>query len=572
MVRYTLSSIKNLLIKEQNEIISAVSMLMVISFVTKITGMVFLTLVARQFGASTDTDNFYLASVIPETITNIILLGAISGSVIPIFVKVREEEGVERFVKAFSSTMNLAILSFIILSIIAALFSRQLVPLAVGLAGRPDALLTDQANTIVWMMRMLLIPQIILGISAFVSTGLNIHHRFIIPQLAPLFFNLGKIFGVLIIVPLMGGDIWGLVIGTLVGSILHLVVQLPLLRHLNIGFKLFFINFKDRYFKQVIKLGAPRILSLSVEQIAIVVDSVIAFGLTAGSLTAYQLAVRLVSIPLNLFGTTYSIAAFPTLSKLYANGKKEEFSLLINKILNQVFFLAIPVTVMLFVLRIPIVRLVYGILGGNFSWEDTLKVAWIVLFFSLGLSFETMRSALFRIYYAMHDSLTPLISSVVVVVGGVISGILFTQYFSHFNNLTIRELTFNLSYFTTRGDGLSGIGGLALSSSIIFSLEFFFLIFMLWRKGVLGNAGQLAIHIAKKFVAGLIMFIIAYAMLKLWEEILDTARTLPLFVLTATTIASAFMFYIWTCFVLKIPEVELFISFVARSLRKLKPR
>ncbi len=569
MVRYTLSSIKNLLLREQNEIISAVSMLMVIGLVTKITGMVFLTLVARQFGASTDTDNFYLASVIPETITNIILLGAISGSVIPIFVRVKESEGVERFVKAFSSTMNLSMLVFIILSVIAAVFSRELVPLAVGLVGRNDTLQTAQANDIVWMMRLLLIPQIILGISAFVSTGLNIYQRFIIPQLAPLFFNIGKIIGVLIVVPLMHGSIWGLVIGTLIGSILHLVVQLPLLSHLKIGFKLFVIDFKDRHFKEVIKLGSPRILSLSVEQFAIVIDTVIAFGLTAGALTAYQLAVRLVSIPIGLFGTTYSIAAFPTLSKLHATGKKEEFSLLVSKILNQIFFLAIPVTVILMVLRIPIVRLVYGILGGNFSWEDTLKVAWVVLFFSLGLSFETMRSALFRVYYAMHNSVIPFISSVFVVVGGIVTGVLFTQYFSHFNNLTIRELGFNFSYLFSKSDGLSAVGGLALSSSLIFTVEFFFLVIMLRVKGVLTNFGNLVNQVGRKFLAGLIMFIISYAMLKLWDEILDTARTVPLFILTSTTIASAFMFYIWTSFVLKIPEVELFIGYFAKTLRKL---
>ncbi|MFQ5493325.1 MAG: murein biosynthesis integral membrane protein MurJ [Candidatus Dojkabacteria bacterium] len=570
MVRGTLTSLKNLLTKEQNEIISAVSMLMVLALVTKVTGMIFLTLVAREFGASSETDSFYLASVIPETITNIILLGAISGSIIPIFVKVREDFGEKKFVKSFSSTMNTAMLSFVIMSVVAAIFSRQLVPFAMQLVN--SDVITDPAeiNNIVWMMRIMLIPQIILGLSAFISTSLNIYHRFIIPQLAPLFFNVGKIVGILVIVPLLGGSIWGLVLGTLLGSTLHLVVQLPLLRHLNINFKLLYFDLKDKYFKEVVKLGFPRIVSLGVEQIAIIVDSILAFGLTTGSLTAYQLGVRLIAIPLNLFGTTYSIASFPTLSKQFANGKKVEFQLMVNKVLNQMFFLAIPVTVVLFVLRIPIVRLVYGILGGNFTWTDTLQVAWVVMFFSFGLVFETMRSVMFRVYYSMHNSMLPLISSVFVVVFGIITGILFTNYFSHFSSFSLHDLTYSPEFFLTKGNGDAGVGGLALSSSLVFSLEFFFLLAVLYKKQVIGKFSTFIDQVGRKFLAGLVMLIISYAMLKLWDEVLNTARTLPLIILTSTTIASSIMLYIWTSFILKVPEVELFISFLVRSVRSLK--
>lgn len=572
MVRHTLSSIRNLLTKEQNEIISTVSILMVLSLVTKLVGMVFLSLVARQFGASRETDLFYLASAIPETITNIILLGAVSGAIIPIFVKVREKEGEDRFKLAFSSTMNLAMLSFIALSILAAIFARELVPFATELVQQKKPLTPEEINKIVEMMRLMLIPQIVLGFSAFVSTGLNIYERFIIPQLGPLFFNVGRIIGIMIIVPMMGGSIWGLVWGTLLGSVLHLLIQIPLLRHLNFNFKLFWIDFKDNYFRQVIKLGLPRMLSLGVEQIASIVDTLIAFGLVAGSLTAYQLAVRLVSIPLNLFGATYSIAAFPTLAKLYTKVALEEFSILFHKILNQVFFLAIPVTVLLLVLRVPIVRLAYGILGGNFSWDDTRQVAWVVLFFAIGLSFETMRSAIFRFYYAMHDSITPFVSSVFVVIGGIITGILFTNYFSHFSRFAISELTFDISYFFTKGNGLAGVGGLGLSSSVIFSVEAIVLIFILQKRGILKDPKGLIISISKKLLAGLVMLITAYAMMKLWDQVLDTARTFQLIILTSTTIAAAFMVYVWTSFVLKIPEVELFINFIARGLKKILPR
>lgn len=570
MVKKTLSSIKNILTREQNEILSAAAMLMILLFATKIVGMVFLTLVAKEFGASAETDLFYLASVIPETITNVILLGAISGSIIPIFVRIREKEGNSKFIESFSSTMNLGMLVFIILSGIVMLFAKQLIPFAVELVQRDVPLTPTEIDTVVDMMRILLIPQIILGASAFISSGLNIYQRFIVPQLAPLFYNVGRILGVVIIVPLMDYSIWGLVWGTLLGSLLHLAIQVPLWRRLDISFKPFYIDRKDKNFLQALRLGFPRILGLSVEEVARIADSLISFGLTAGSLTAYQYAVRLTAIPLNLFGTSYAIASFPSLSKLWANGAKEEFELLVKKIINQVLFLAIPVSGIFLVLRVPIVRLVYGILGGNFTWEDTLQVSWVLMFFALGISLETMRSTIFRVYFAIHNSIIPLISSVFVLVFGIISGILFTNYFSHFDVYSITKITFNPEFFLSKADGPLAVGGLALSSSLVFSLEFIFLLVLLRYLKVITKLKILVKDMLIKVLAGSMMVVITYVMAKFWEGILQTERTLQLIVLTFTTAGAAFSIYLLLCHILKIEEVNVFMRFIIRTVKKLK--
>lgn len=570
MVKKTLSSIKNLLTREQNEIISAAAMLMVLLLATKIAGMVFLTLVATKFGTQTgDIDLFYLASIIPETMTNIILLGAISGSIIPIFVRIKEKEGHEKFIESFSSTMNLGMLLFVFLSILVMIFSKQFVPLALELVQKDDPLTPDQIDTVVNMMRVLLIPQIILGASAFISSLLNIYHRFIVPQLAPLFFNFGRIIGVLIFVPLMDNSVWGLVWGTVLGSILHLVIQLPLWHQLKLGFKMFYVDVRDKNFIEALKLGFPRIIGLSVEEVARIADGLISFGLTAGSLTAYQYAIRLTAIPLNLFGTSYAIASFPTLSKLWGNGAKVEFELLVKKIFNQVLFLAIPVSGIFLVLRVPIVRLVYGIFGGNFTWNDTLQVSWILMFFALGISLETLRSTIFRVYYAVHDSITPLISSMFVLVFGVITGILFTNYFSHFYEYSITAITFDPSYFLSRGDGPLGVGGLALSSSLVFSLEFVFLLIMLRFKHVITDLRGLTGQFALKVMAGGVMMVIAYILAKGWEELLQTSYTIPVIILTFSTAVVSFGIYLVLCKILKVEEVDVFMRFLIRSIKRL---
>jgi len=568
MVKKTLSSIKSILTREQNEIISAAAMLMVLMFATKIVGMVFLSMVAAKFGATGDTDLFYLASIIPETITNVILLGAVSGSIIPVLIQVREKEGTKEFSQSFSSIMNLGMILFALLSILVMIFAKYTIPLAMEMLRSTNELTPQDMDKVVSMMRVLLIPQVVLGISAFIASGLNIYNRFIIPQLAPLFYNLGKILALVFLIPFLDDPIWALVWGALVGSILHLAIQIPLWRKLKIGYKVFYIKLKDKNFIEATKLGIPRILGLSVEEVARVADTLISFSLTAGSLTAYQYAVRLTAIPLNLFGTSYAVASFPHLSKLWANGNKDEFEMLVKKIINQVLFLALPVSALFIVLRVPIVRLVYGILGGNFTWDNTLQVSWVLMFFAFGISLETLRTTIFRVYFAVHDSITPLVSSVFVLIFGVVSGILLTNYLSHFYVFSITDISFNLSYFFNKSDGPAAVGGLALSSSLVFSTEFFFLLIILYYKKVLTNIKGLLKEMAIKLFVASVMAVFAYLLAKAWEGVLQTEMTLQLIVLTFTTAGVALVIYLVLCKVFKVEEINVFIRFLSRTTKK----
>ncbi|HRN86948.1 MAG TPA: lipid II flippase MurJ [Candidatus Dojkabacteria bacterium] len=569
MVKKTISSIRSILTREQNEILSAAAMLMVLLFATKIVGMVFLSLVSSQFGASADLDLFYLASAVPETITNIILLGAISGSIIPVLVKIKEKEGDEKFSSSFSTIMNLGMLLFVFLSVLVMIFAKFTVPFAVEITQRSGDLSPDDIENVISMTRILLIPQIILGASAFLSSGLNIHHRFIIPQLAPLLYNLGKIIGIIFLIPIVDDKIWALVWGTLIGAVLHLLIQIPLWRELKIGYRFLYVNLRDKNFVEAMKLGLPRVLGLSVEEVARIADTLISFSLTVGSLASYQYALRLTAIPLNLFGTSYAIASFPSLSRLWSNGSKIEFEILVRKIINQVLFLALPVSGLFIILRVPIVRLVYGILGGSFTWADTLQVSWVLMFFAIGISLETLRTTLFRVYFAIHNSIVPLISSVFVLIFGVITGILLTNYFSNFYEFSILKITFNPSYFFNRSDGPLAVGGLALSSSLVFSAEFFLLLFILRYKKVITNLRGLGKEMIIKLFATLVMMTSAYTMAKVWEGILQTDKTVQLILLTATTALTAFGIYLITCKLLRIEEVNVFMRFIVRTFKKL---
>lgn len=570
MVRKTFASIKNLLTREQNEILSAAAILMAIGIISKILGMLATTIAAHAFGATQDMENFKLAALLPDTITGILLIGAISGSIIPVFTRANQSDDEKSFSRSYSNVMNLVMLIFGLLAIIAIIFSRQLIPAAQFISQSTKFFSESDTNNVVWMMRIMLIPQVLLLFSAFFSTWLNIKQRFIIPQLAPLFYNLGRIFGALVLVPWLAGSIWGLVWGSVVGAILHLLIQIPLLRHLNFKWSIFHINLKDVNLISAVKFGLPRIVSLAMEQFAGLVDGMIALSLGFSSLTILsQYANPIIGFPLSL-GVSFAIASFPSFSKLKVLEKHEEFSKLFLKIVNEVIYLTLPIAVFLIVLRVPAIRLTFGLFGGEFDWNTTLRVSWVVTFFSLGVMFEALRSIMFRVYFSINNSLIPFLSSMFVLLMGVITGIGFSNYFTHIVPFSLSNLTFDLSYFVTRGPGEYGVVGLALSSSVVFTMEFFMLLFILWKMKVVVGIRAFFKKLILKFFVATVMLIVCFILAKFWENVLNTAKTLELMVLTVTTAFASFSVYLLLSYIFVIDEVKIFIKLLNKMLRVFK--
>ena len=558
---------RNLLTREQNGVLSTAVLLMILNLVTKFAGFFFLAIAASTVGANRSSDLFFAANTLPELISNVILFGAISVSVVPVLVDVLNKSGETNFLRVLNSVMNISLIFFTILGIILAIFANSIFPFFLQTVINPVQPFTEaELGTIVDMTRILLIPQIILGISTFFSSGLYAKNRVILPQLAPLFYNFGRIAGTLLFVGVFHMGVWGLVWGTLVGSIFHLVIQLPIAYELGVKY-LLILDTKSRFVKEVIMLGIPRVISIAAEQIALTVDQFIALGLVAGSATTFYFAVRLISIPLVIFGGTFATAVFPSLSDAYSKRDIPKFSKILHGIIKNIFFLAIPTTVALLVLRVPLVRLTFGLFDkSNFGFDSTYMTAWVVLFFSLGLGFESLRTVLYRAFYAAHDSLRPFYSAIFVVVGGIVTGILFTNYFSHFDHFSLRELTFNLDYFLTKSDGKGGVGGLALSSSLVYFLEFVILLLFLNKKVVKVEFKQLLISFGKKLFAAVVMGVLIYSLFKLWDDVTDVAKTLNLFVLTATTFVSGLMAYIWVSYLLNDDDVSLVVKLVQRFI------
>ncbi len=556
--RNSVKKAKNIFIKEQNGIVNAAFVLMILVLLTKFTGLIFNSIAVGYLGTA-PFNEFLFASNLPEIISASILLGAISASVIPALIDAREDGGHSRFLKVLNTLVNLSLITFIIIAIIIALTADIFMPWMIDKIIKPVTPPTaEEMHRIILMLRVLMIPQIILGISTFISSALNVMQRFVVPQLAPLFYNLGRILAVLLLIPIFGQNPWVLVFGTLIGSMLHLVIQIPLALHLNINYQ-FKIDINDKYFKNILVLGMPRIIGLSAEQFAVGVDRLIAYSLVDYSLAAYELAVKIVVIPISLFGLTFATASFPTLSRAYFKKDRDLFNRTFLKVLNQILFLSLPITAMLLVLRLPITRLFYGLLGKSFTWDDTRKVAWVVMFFAIGMSFEALRSLIYRSYYAIHNSFIPLVSAIFVVVLGIVTGILFTNYLSHFDSLSLMKLTFNYSYFFTKGQGMAGVGGLALSASLIYTLEALILLYILNRKYMKLSVSKVFSPLMKKFIASFLTLIFSYILYKLYTDISDTSRIWQVLLLTLINTSLSLIFYISVSYLIGVKEVKLLV-------------
>ncbi|MBP9758458.1 hypothetical protein KBD45_02085 [Candidatus Dojkabacteria bacterium] len=554
---------KDMLTGEQSNILKTSFLLMAVILVTKLSGMLFNAVVAHKLGADRPLDLFLLANTIPEMFGNLLLVGIVSAVLIPVLIKDLNQNGFESFIKLFNSLLNGALILFIVMSAVIILTADSFFPFLLNTVIKPNQAFTpEELTSAIWMMRTLLFPQLILGISTFYSSGLNIFNRFMLPQLAPFFYNVGRIVGAIILVPYFGVE--GLVWGTLFGALLHLLIQLPLALKLGLR-NIFILDFTNPNFITALKVGLPRIIGLGAEYMATAIDKFIAGRFVVGSVVAYTYAVSLITIPLSLFGLTFSVAAFPTLSKYYHSGDYKKFSDLIIQLINNILFLAVPATVVILILRVSLVRLFFGIFGGEFDFQDTYLTAWVVGFFGAGLIFESMRSLLYRVFYAANDTIRPTYTAIFTVVLGMLTGIAFTNYFSHFDQFEFSALSWNPVYFTYSENGKAAIGGLALSSSIVFTLEFFILLYLVNKRIVKLNFKKLKVDLFNKIGAGIVMALMMFSFFKLWGNSEYQTKTLYLVILVVTTVLVGLIGYFWTCYVLKIPEFEA----VKKILKKL---
>jgi putative peptidoglycan lipid II flippase len=269
--------------------------------------------------------------------------------------------------------------------------------------------------------------------------------------------NLGVIAGVLVLVPRMG--IYGLAWGYVLGAALHLVIQLPALRHRQARYHAT-LGLSDPSVRQVFRLMAPRLLSVGIVEINFLVNAIIASGLPTGSLTALTNAFIIMLMPQALIAQSTAIAALPTFSAQAASGALGELRLTLARTLRGVLFLVLPATLGLMLLRTPIVAMLFQ--RGAFTAESTSLVAWALLWYTVGLPAHAVLEVVVRAFFALKDTLRPVLVSLVAMGLNIILSLTLTGAFARL--------------------GWQPVGGLALANSLATTVEAMALVILIRRR------------------------------------------------------------------------------------------
>ena len=390
----------------------AAYLLAAFALLSQLLGLVRDRLLAGSFGASHTLDIYYAAFRVPDllfaTVASLLSLYAL----LPVLSKLEQEE---RGSAGFLSRVLL--LFFAVMAVCAAVLfvlAPYLAPLvAPGL----------DSPMLVVLMRILLLQPILLGASNIVASFTQLRHRFVLYSVSPLLYNVGIIFGIVALYPRLG--LAGLGWGVVAGAALHLLVQLPYFareerRHESWATVLYHV-------RQVLTLSVPRTLALASGQVSLLILTAMASYLAPGSIAVFAFAFNLQAVPLAIIGVSYSVAAFPTLSRLHAQGERSEFMRHIEAALRHMLFWAIPATVFVIVLRAQLVRTILG--AGAFNWDDTRLVAAALALFIVSLCAQSITLLVARAYYAAGKTAKPLLFALFSVVVVVTSASLLTAAF-----------------------------------------------------------------------------------------------------------------------------------------------
>jgi len=366
-------------------------------------------IVNRQFGLSYELDVFNTANNIPDLLSALISGGALGVALIPVLSEYLERKNRAAAWELFSRILNLAFIVTAAIALVLALLAPWLVDtvIAPGFPAEQKALTSE-------LMRLDLIAILVFSISGLVMSSLQANQHFLLPALAPALYNIGQIFGAVILapesgfqigpitLPAFGLGIHGLVYGVILGAVLHLGVQVPGLVHYRFRWKAA-INLRHPGVRQVLTLLGPRVLTMFFIQMFFTVRDNLASGLGEGAVTALNLGWFIMQVPETLLGTAIAIVLLPTISELFAREEYNEFSNTINKALRVMLALTLPAAALLAVGLPPLVQFAFG-----FDPSGTATVVLATRIYLLGLAGHALLEIAARSFYAQQNATTPL--------------------------------------------------------------------------------------------------------------------------------------------------------------------
>jgi putative peptidoglycan lipid II flippase len=496
-------------------------------------GLIRSILVASAFPAA-ELDAFAAANRVSETLFTLIAAGALGSAFLPTFTALLVNNDQASAWRLASSLINLVTLILSLAAILAALFAPQIVRylLAPGLAGDPHLFALT-----VSLLRIQSASAVLFGLGGLVISILNAHQVFFIPQITAAMYQIGQIFGVLVLGRWIG--IYGLAWGVVIGALLFLVIQIPSLRKLKGDFS-FSSRGKNPDVGKVIRLMGPRVFGAAVVQLNFWVNNNLGSRMAEGSIISLTYGFMLMLMAQAAIAQSVAIAALPTFSAQYALGQINEMRTSLASTLRSMFLLALPASVGLILLARPIVSMLYQ--RGEFTAVTTEMTAWALTWYATGLLGHSVMEVLTRAFYAQHDTKTPVVIGAIAMGLNVVFSVTFARIFSQI--------------------GWMPHGGLALANSLATALEATALFLVMRRRldGIEGN------YIARGFAACAIASLGMGVGLWLWSR---AQGELPSWIIALGGVALGGVIYGIGVLLMRVPEIQILMNAITR--RVLRP-
>ncbi|GIK84377.1 MAG: putative lipid II flippase MurJ [Patescibacteria group bacterium] len=476
-----------------------------------------------------------LAFQIPDLLFQLLIFGALSAAFIPIFLSLKKTHDDATAFKMGGIVLNILLIAFTLASLLIFIFAEPLTLARVG-----DKLSLEQLQIVIKLTRVMLLAQIFFTVSNVMTGVLQSYKQFIVPSLAPIIYNLGIILGVVLFSGQFG--IYSAGLGVILGAFMHMVVQIPL------GFKLgfrptFSLNIKHPGVLKLFLLSPARFLTIGISEFQTLAIAYFATSIGQLSFLYISYANFLSTFPIRMFGVPLSQAALPFLSQYSKQEELAKFRDLMLQSLHQISFLAMPTSVLLLILRVPIVRIAFG--TDNFSWTSTVTTGKVLAILALSITAQAMVQLLIRGFHALKNTNTPLI----------ISAIFTTFYLS-------------TSYYIVKFTSF-GVVGLAAASAVSFVLELLLFVIMLNKIVPEFISKKMLVPQFKMLLSSFFMAVFLYLPFRIFDELIfDTTKTVELIGLTITTGTIGMLVYIYFAALFEIKELELITKTLASFSNK----
>ncbi len=521
--------------KKQEDILSAAFVIAFSVALSQVLGLIRYRLLASHFGYDIKLlDSFIAASALPDAIFEVLIFGAIALAFIPVFSQYMSRDKLQKAWALSSTMITLGLVIFVLLTIIIIALADFIAPLiAPGVVAKEPTTQFLIGN----LLRIMVFAQLFFVISIFLTGILQSFQRFLVPAIASIFYNLGIIASIIFLTPYFG--IYAPAIGMVIGAFLHLLIQLPLALSLGFRFHPSF-NFKNRDVLETFHLMWPRSVVLALIRLSDLINIAIASVAAFGSIVAFNFALKLQLVPISLFAAAIAQAALPSLSIEFSQKRYDQFKKLFIQSFHQINFLIFPSAAIIAILRIPLVRLVFG--AKEFPWEITVLTGRVLVAFSIGIAAQAISLLITRSFYAVKDSVTPVKVTTFTTILNIAASL-----------ILIVILKFPLVY-------------LALNFSLANILNATLLLYFLDRR-VGFNKKELAIPFLKMLGITAITAITLYVPMKFLDQLVfDTTRTFGLLLLTGTAVAAGLIVYMGLSWLFQIKEVSIFANLAKRII------